>query len=59
MDDWTNKHLLEWLDSAYIDRDEAARMYFEIRAFVADYPDVLERGSSWPEIRFLVDAGVR
>lgn len=46
MNDFTLRHLQTWVADNYPDQPNVE---FDIRDFVADYPDVLDR-LGWPEI---------
>ena len=54
LDDFADSHLIRWV-RAHIVENEQAPTYFTIRAFLREYPDILERGDSWPEIRNLAE----
>ena len=49
MDAQTEKHLLTWINRS-IHWEEARRAEAAIRAVISDYPDLIEKGYSWPEI---------
>lgn len=55
MDDFTKKHLEAWLDYVCVDDEQKDALRVKIVAFVKEYPDTIERGYSWPEIRNLVE----
>lgn len=53
MDNFTDQHLTTWLNSTVLD-DERESVERQMRTFVNDHPDVIER-MSWPEIRNLAE----
>lgn len=55
MDDFTKKHLETWLDHVCVDDEQKDALKDKIVAFVKEYPNTLERGYSWPEIRDIVE----
>ncbi len=54
MDLSTELHLMTWLEAKVpaVDRKDVQA---DIRRIVADHPDLLARGDSWPEIRRLAE----
>lgn len=54
MDDFTERHLQAWLENTVL-ADEREQVGATIRKFVAEHPDVLERGNGWPEVRMLAE----
>lgn len=54
MDDFTTQHLERWLEQTCNEDFRDARRTL-IVAFVADYPDILARGDSWPQILALAE----
>lgn len=54
MDAYTAQHLEKWL--AHVARDEEKdTLRDSILKLVADHPDLLERGYSWPEMRRMTE----
>lgn len=53
MDTYTERHLTTWLDSTVLS-DERDTVENQIRCFVAEHPDVIER-NGWPEIRTMAE----
>lgn len=53
MDIYTENHFTAWLNYTILS-DERDTVENQIRCFIAEYPDVLER-HGWPEIRTLAE----
>ncbi len=49
MNDFTKKHLDEWIERTVLSGYRGATRMM-IVAFVDEYPDLIEKGYSWPEI---------
>ena len=48
----TAEHFYAWLE-AHVRDDEQHTVEQAIHALLADHPDLIDKGRSWPEIRFL------
>lgn len=53
-DDFLEKHFQTWLDHT-CSLDEREQVEMKIRKMVQEYPDLIERNYSWPEIRNLAE----
>ena len=55
MDEFTSKHLLNWLEKNYNNVNEQMQVWSDITDFVREYPHILtnEGGRSWSDIRDL------
>lgn len=55
MDEFTHRHLREWVQST-VPADDQEAVEKGIRAMVREYPELIEQGYSWPEIRRMAEA---
>lgn len=54
MDASTEKHLNDWI-KATIHRDEAKSIKTKITKLLEEYPELIEKGWSWPDMRRAVE----
>ncbi len=54
MDAFTENHLHKWIERT-VHESEQHEVHLAIREMVRDYPELVEQGYSWSEIRMLAE----
>lgn len=55
MDRDTAEHFYAWLDR-YVHESDQHEVEQQIHALLREYPDLVEQGKSWPEMRTMAEA---
>jgi len=54
MDKQETMHFFKWLEST-VHRDDRSKVMRQIGQLIADHPDLIKKGRSWPEMRELAE----